>query len=237
MGRYSPVVSSCQIQNINTGTSSTFCLCSRDCKCSTKIWEVLKCFLQTVQEEMAVLLASWGQMMKIKYSSVKPPLSKKWIKHVSVVISAVSSWLLCAPLCDGGPWCCWWSGCGRWHTSSSSLLSSLCREHRLQDSQEFNHCLRFKSKHYMRVCVLTLTHLCLSPVASPAPGEAGWLGMRCSCVGSPSSSAGGKHCSYDSWSSAKTKTWRWEHFNLKVTGDTEFLRFSFTFNLPAGCGR
>lgn len=47
--------------NIHTDTFSTFCLCSWDCKCSTKIWEVLKCFLQTVQEEMAVLLASWGE--------------------------------------------------------------------------------------------------------------------------------------------------------------------------------
>lgn len=30
--------------------------------------------------------------------------------------------------------------------------------------------------------------------------------MRCSCAGSPSSSAGGKHCSCDSGSSAKTQS-------------------------------
>lgn len=61
LGQGSSLTRGCEPGRERNGTSSTRCLCSADCKCSTKIWEVLKCFLQTVQEEMTLLLASWGQ--------------------------------------------------------------------------------------------------------------------------------------------------------------------------------
>ena len=47
--------------------------------------------------------------------------------YVNVVIYKASSWLLCAPLSDGGLWCCRWSGRGRWHTNASSQLFFLCK--------------------------------------------------------------------------------------------------------------
>ena len=57
-------------------------------------------------------------------------------------------------------------------------------------------------------CFLKRTHLWLLPVESHVLVAATWPGMHCSYVGSPSSSAGGKHCSYDSWSSGINKTAR-----------------------------
>lgn len=45
---------------------------------------------------------------------------------------------------------------------------------------------------------LKLTHLCLFPAETPALLAEGSPGMRCSCAGSPSSSAGGKRYSCDS---------------------------------------
>lgn len=85
---------------------------------------------------MAVLLASWGDI-KGHWKAVSTFFKifcktsrAHHLHHASVLIYEVSSWLLCAPRCDGGPWCCWCSGCDRWHTNASCLLSYLWREHR-----------------------------------------------------------------------------------------------------------
>ena len=153
----------------------------------------------------------------------------KYLKHfchVNVHVWKASSWLLCAPLCDGDPWCCWWSECDRWHTSASSLLSSPCRQRRQtttiwcvnlkMTSREKNKLNLFEVKNKTKKkqsdacfgCFLKRTHLWLLPVESHVLVAATWPGMHCSYVGSPSSSAGGKHCSYDSWSSGINKTAR-----------------------------
>lgn len=102
-----------------------------------------------------------GHQIIIDYSDLKRPKGSlkpfqnfqySRTRHLNMLIYKVNSWLLCAPQCDGGPWCCWWSGCDRWRTSASFLLSSLCREHRRTLSKPHeDHFLFVKTVFYVNL--------------------------------------------------------------------------------------
>lgn len=77
------------------------------------------------------------------------------------------------------------------------------------------------------------THLYWPPAVSHAAVAAMWPGTRCSCAESPSSSAGGKHCSYDCGSSFKKKNAHIhkERVKERLKGERVFISWCVTYFL------